>query len=365
MLLAVLRDLFPFLAALYVLDAIAWIRAGHLLFVSRMGRWCSVRTPGIRLAGLLPVDVVFAVARHAPLLAPEGVYLPDPQAHGAAVYDPERWTLLPWDQIGRLEVEEDKLLFGAAGPLRLPSRAHAESLATRVREIRDAPATKREARITRSLAAAFDLDAASARHAIFHAAAVPVQILGFALFAVLFGAIPGVLYLGAPPALLNVQVYLALGLFVLTAVSLVWAGSHLRGQGALRRMPALSSVLFTPTAAPRAAAHLARDLFHDFDAAAVAAVLLPKRKLLEWLRGEIHATAWAATRGEPGWRAAWAARRDLLRRTLKRLDATEAEALAPPRRDSAAVAWCPFCDTEYEENLPTCRDCALPLIELG
>jgi len=367
MLLAVLRDLFPILAALYVLDAVAWVRAGHLLLVSRAGPWFgfAVREPGIRLAGLLPVDVAFAVARHGPLLTPEGVYLPDPKAYGAAAYDPERWTLLPYDEIERLEVEEDKLLTGRGGGLRLPSRSHAESLAARLREIREAPAAQRNARITSAGEAAFDLDAIRTRLVTFQAAALPVRLLGAALFLVLFAGLPAVLYLGLPPELLKPQLYLALSLFAMTVAALVWAGSHLRGQGALRRRPALSSVLFTPPAAARAAAHLARDLFPDFDAVAVAVVLLPQERLGAWLRGELHAAAWAEAQGDAGWQAAWAARRGLLRRTLDRLGRSESEVLAPPGRDPEAVAWCPFCDTEYRESLASCRDCALPLVALA
>jgi len=182
---------------------------------------------------------------------------------------------------------------------------------------------------------------------------------------VLFAGLPAVLYLGLPPELLKPQLYLALSLFVVTVAALVWAGSHLRGQGVLRRKPPLSSVLFTPPAAARAAAHLGRDLFHDFDAVAVAAVLLPRDQLTSWLRGELHAAAWAQTQGDAGWSAAWAVRRGLLRRTLDRLGKSESEVLAPPGLDPEAVAWCPYCDTEYRESLASCRDCALPLVALA
>lgn len=361
MLLAVLRDLFPFLAALYVLDAIAWVRAGHLLLVCQSG-WCSVREPGVWLAGLLPVDVAFAVSRPGPLLAPTGVYLPDPQAQGVAVYDPDRWTLIPYEQIDRLEVEEGRLRLGISGEIRLPSRSHAESLAARLQEIREAPPGQRPARVSRLLTAAFDLDAIRERRATFRRTALQVQIPATALFLVLFAGLPAVLYLGAPPELLSPALGLALLLFFWSVVALYRAGRDLQWKGALRRLPSLSSVLFTPPAAPRAVAHLGRDLFHDFDATAVAAVLLSKADLLGWLRGELHASAWTAARGDAAWQAAWGTRRDLLRKALEKLGVTESEAFTPPaRRDPEAAAWCPFCDTEYRAGFSTCRDCSLPL----
>lgn len=362
MLLAVLRDLFPFLAALYVLDAIAWVRAGHLLLVCRAGWGCALRGPGLRLAGLLPVDVAYAVLRPGPLLAPDGVYLPDPRAEGVALYDPDRWTLIPYEQLDRLEMEEGELRLGASGKLRLPSRSHAESLAERLRELREAPPGKRAARLESLLAAAFDVEAARRRRASFDAAALPVRILGTALFLTLFAGLPAVLSLDAPPELLPPLLGLPLALFAAVVAAFVRAGLRLRRSGTLRRMPSLSSVLLTPPAAPRAVAHLGRDLFHDFEAAAVMAVLLSRDDLLGALRGELHASAWAATRGEAGWQAAWAARRNRLRRLLEAIGIPESQALAPPRlQDPEAAAWCPFCDTEYRAGFTACSDCSLPL----
>lgn len=85
MLLAVFREIFPFLAALYVLDGLAWVGALDLLFVRWISGWSAVEGRGVRLAGVLPLDLAFLV--------------PGPAAERsirkADVFDPERWKPVP------------------------------------------------------------------------------------------------------------------------------------------------------------------------------------------------------------------------------------------------------------------------------
>lgn len=85
MLLAVFREIFPFLAALYVLDGLAWVGALDLLFVRWIWGWSAVEGRGVRLAGILPLDFAFLVPGPA---AEPSVRRPD-------VYDPERWKRVP------------------------------------------------------------------------------------------------------------------------------------------------------------------------------------------------------------------------------------------------------------------------------
>ena len=85
MLLAVFREIFPFLAALYVLDGLAWVGALDLLFVRWIWGWSAVEGRGVRMAGILPLDLAFLVPGPAA----------EPSVHRADVYDPERWKHVP------------------------------------------------------------------------------------------------------------------------------------------------------------------------------------------------------------------------------------------------------------------------------
>ena len=95
MLLAVFREIFPFLAALYVLDGLAWVGALDLLFVRWIWGWSAVEGRGVRLAGILPLDFAFLVPGPAA----------ERSVRRADVYNPERWRVPP---------EEPSLDTGAA-----------------------------------------------------------------------------------------------------------------------------------------------------------------------------------------------------------------------------------------------------------
>jgi len=148
---------------------------------------------------------------------------------------------------------------------------------------------------------------------------------------------------------------------VLAAVA--HAGRSLRKEGVLRRAPSLLPLVFSPVAATRAIATLAKDLFVGFDPLLLSALLLRKESFLKRARAELHGSAFAAGRGGDGWRRHWEERRKSVLRLLGRFEVGEAEALAPPPRlDPAAPAWCPVCRTESRLAEGSCDDCGLPLV---
>lgn len=352
MLLAVFREIFPFLAVLYAVDCLAWVGALDLLFVRRLWGWSAVAGRGVRLAGLLPLDLAFSAAGPVAIPARDGLLLPEPTVRGADVYDPERWTLLPWENV-RPEVEESMLRVGGPHRVRFPSRGHAE-------EFRDRLGLAPEERAKRLL----DLDAAQARLDAFREETQLLRVLSWGLFVLTLLLLPAVLYLHPGPELLLAPLLAGVLAFYLAVVgTAAFVGSRLRRDGLLRRSAPLSTLLLSPVSAIRAVPALGRHLFEGSDPLAVAALLLPRDRFLARARAELHGSAFAAERGEEGWRLHWRERRKALLRLLDRMGIGEAEALAAPeRRDSEAQSWCPFCGTEYRSPKGSCEDCGLPLV---
>lgn len=362
MLLLVLREIFPFLAALYLLDGLAWIGAMNLLFVHRVWGWRAVEGKGVRLAGVLPFDLSFPVAGPVAIPLAGGLCLPDPAARGAAVYDPERWTLVPYEQI-EPEVEEGTLRLGGPHRVRFPSRAHAEGFAELLAELGPLAPEERERRLGRWRAQAFHLDAAQARLDTFREETQLLRVLGWGLFVMGLLLLPAVLYLH--PVLERLLAPLMWGIAFLYAAALgaaVHAGARLRGQRVLRRSASILPLVLSPVSAIRAVPAVGRDLFEGFDPLAVAALLLHRETFFSRARGELHGAAFAASRGDEGWRRHWRARRRSVLALLDRFEIGGAEALAAPaRRDAAARSWCPVCGIESREEQGTCGDCGLPL----
>ena len=315
MLLAVFRDIFPFLAVLYALDALAWVGALDLLFVRRLWGWSAVEGRGVRLAGVLPLDLAFSAAGPVAIPTGDGLLGPEPAARGADVYDPERWTLLPREKV-RPEMEESTRLL--------------------------------------------DLGAAQARLEAFREETQLLRVLTWGLFVLTFLLLPAVLYLHPRPDLLLAPLLAGiLGLYLAVVGAAAFVGSRLRRDGLLRRSAPLSTLLLSPVSATRAVPALGRHLFEGFDPLVVAALLLPREAFLARVRAELHGAVFAAERGGEGWRRHWSERRKSLLRLLEEMGIGEVG--APVRWDPEAQSWCPFCGTEYRSAEGICEDCGLPL----
>jgi hypothetical protein len=370
MLLDVLRELFPVLAILYLAEGFAWVGARNLLFVRWPWGWRRSAGPGVRAAGFLPFDFSVSAAGAAGTAGPlviataGALLLPDPEARGGRLYHPERWVRLDYAQASAT-IEEGTVRLGGGQKVRFPSRSHAEDFVELLAEIRPLAPEARGKRLAKYRAKAFDLSAAEKRLTALRERTEFLGIVGWGLFVLLLLLLPAVLYLHPRPDLLLVP--LLLGILLLYGAMLGFtaqAGRNLYKDGAVRRKPSLLPIVFSPVAATRAVAVLARDLFTGFDPLPLAALLLKKGSFLELARAELHGAGFAAGQGDEDWKHYWTERRKAVLRLLDRFEVSEPEALkAPARLDAAAESWCPVCGTEYRAQNGACDDCGLPLAD--
>lgn len=370
MLFDALRQLWPVAAALALIDALVWVKAGRRLLVSRFGRRFALFGPGPNFAGVLPSSRELAAGPAVLLPAGDGVWtLPPRDADTPARFDPAAWTRVPWEGLDpRVDGSILEIDGGSGGGdvrLDLGSSAEAEAWRDLLAGLAAVPPGQREKRIGEAAAAALDIEPIRSRRAAFEAAIRPAEICAWLFFAVLFAALPAALYLGPlPDPLLAALLALTGAAYAATLATALRAARRLRRQGILPAKGPLAPLLLAPPAAVRTVAALGRDLLPGRDPLAVAAALLPARDLLRLVRAELHGAAQAAVHPQATgpWSQAWSGRRDLLLALLTQTGIEEAAALAPPaRRDPAATAWCPLCDVEVREDAKACADCALPL----
>lgn len=362
MLLSALRDLFPFLAALYLLDGLAWVGALDLLFVRRLWGWTAAAGRGVRLAGVLPLDLAFSAGGPVAILTDEAVLVPEAAVRGGGIYDPERWRRLPYAGISP-DLEDRTLRLGAGHQVRFPSPTHAEVFRERLDEIRRLPPGDREGRLGKKHD--FDLQSARERLKVFREETQLLGVLGWGLFVLAFLLLPAVLYLHPrPDRLLKPLLWGILGLFLGTLWAFGSAGRSLRKRGLLRMSSAsLGALILSPVSATRAVQALGRDLFAGFDPMTLTVLLLDRRRLLIRARAELHGAACASESGEGDWRRHWQRRRAWLLELFEQAGIPEAEVLANPDwLDAAAKSWCPVCGVESNEEGGACTDCGLPLV---
>ncbi|MBV8200515.1 MAG: hypothetical protein JOZ15_07810 [Acidobacteria bacterium] len=360
-----LRELLPLLAALYLVDCLTVVRRGERLFSSCFGLDLRLRGRGLALAGVLPLDQVFAVSRLGVVATGERLYLPPREAAGAAPYREEAWTALAWEEVRGLAVSGREIRFAHGRRLRLATAAEARDVAAMAVELLALPPGERAAAAGARSAQALAAEALIARRAAFEAAVNPVAALGWALFCTIFLALPPLIYFGMPPASVIVPLLAAVAaLWAGTAAASAWVARRLRREGLIGGDGALLAICLSLPSAVRASLHLGHDLLRGCDFLAAAAVLLPRQAVLPLLRAELHGAACAAaSRDSAGWRRFWEERRGQLDALLRHLELSAEEVLAPPsRRGPTAAGYCPFCDSDFPPGQSLCGGCGTPLL---
>jgi len=360
-----LRELLPLLAALYLVDCLTVVRRGTRLFSSCFGLDLRLRGRGLALAGVLPLDQVFAVSRHGVMATGERLYLPPRQARGAALYREQAWTPVPWEEVRGLAATGREIRFAGGRRLRLATAAEARDVAAMALELQALPPGERAAAAAERSVRALDPAALIARRAAFDAAVDPVTALGWALFCAMFLALPPLIYFGMPPAsLIDPLLAAVAALWAGTAAAAAWVARRLRREGLIGGDGALLAICLSLPSAVRASLHLGHDLLHGCDFLAAAAVLLPRPAVLPLLRAELHGAACAAAGGDSAaWRRVWDERRAQLDVLLRHLELTAEEVMAPPpRRTLAGAGYCPLCNSDFPPGTALCAECGTPLL---
>jgi hypothetical protein len=351
---ALLVDLYPWIVALWLVDALVESRRGHLLAVSGPGGARLLRA-GLHLAGPSPLAEVIALHDLPWLPSPSGPHLRDPR----------RGPDAPLVVAADLERVEGAV---AAGAERLGKRVVAGG-----RTVLVAPtpewAERLRARLAAGVAGPADpggqVAAARTRRARQRPFLGVLRVLAGLLAAGALLLWPLVAWLpdrvpASPGVLLAALAALVVAIAATGAAMLRACGE---GWGASLRA-ALHLVVY-PVAALRPLAHLPASLYRDLEPAATLAAVLPREELAAFGGRELARArlSRATTPAELG--RAWDERIALLSRVLAAAGIPEAEATAPPVAAPGATAWCPLCRAQYLAGADACADCGVRTVPFG
>lgn len=361
------RELLPFVALIYVFDALTLLGPGHLLFLAEL-RGFVVKHPGARLTGLTPWARGYLSDQRRVALTATGVVVPrDVKATGARCYEPASYEVVPYAALAGLALEHRRLRLGSSRGLQLPSKAHAAALFDDLRQLYRLSSMKERRRLcAQRVRAAGDLAAFKDRQARVLELRKPLVRLCTVLCAALFIGLPIIVYGDLPRLVLGLWLT-ALGVGYLLAIwETVRLVKRVRRDELCRLDGFLAPVLLSPPATLRAAVAVIQGVGVGFDPLTLAAALLPRDEALSWLRAELHAIRYALS-GHDGeddaWRELWQSREQLVAILLAELGVTSQDALAALEpRDPTAVAYCPLCDGEYLKAVASCEECDMPLV---
>lgn len=374
--LQAVRELLPVIAVFYVLDALVWVRPGHLLFLSRAGLdgrpWSTrLRPAGLRLVGLLPGETAYLGHRFLAATTSAGLFwLRRPEAAAALRYEPASFAHRAYSEIPRSVREGSVLKLGGSSPLVMPSVAAARRLEGLIERLRQAPSSAaREKILDHAAAASADVEAARARKRRLER---PVQRLVWAC-RLLWANLLLAGLIGLPSAAFSLPladrelpwVLTGAGVsYAVTCAAILLFARALRSLGHPTPLPALLTALLFLPATLHAPSLLGREVYADFDFLTVAAVLLDRIELRDLAAAELAGIEHALCASSSGsWQELWRRRRALVSSILSRTGLSEQAALGPPPRlDPAALAFCRVCRGEFRMGDATCPECGLPLV---
>ena len=348
---ALLVELFPWLAALWALDALAQLGRGHLLLVRGAAGRFRVRGAGLHVVGLSPLDAA-VVLHDLPFLASDRrVFLFDPRRRSdpALVADADL-EAVPREALAPVEREGRKVLAGGRAALAAPTA----EWAARLRDDLAALAGPGGAAPER-----IDVGAARALRDRQRRFLPAIRSAAALLFATAFVAWPAAAYAPDAAPLSAGAVLAAAGALVASVAGLTFAMLVACGEGAARSAAAALHLLLYPIAALRPLVHAPRSLYRRFDALAVAAALLPPEGFGALAGRELRRARLSQAATAPELAGFWEERVRGVRRLLEAAGIAAGAALAPPPRAAGAAAWCPLCGAQYRAGFGRCGDCGV------
>ena len=359
----ILTVLWPYLAALYVLDCLLVVRGGHLLFSGTNFSGFRAKGAGLHLAGLFPWDWSILSVREPLMLSETGLYVrafPFPDDHRPP--GPDDLEFIPYEVISNVSRDGRKILIDGKVVHTAPTGVIAGHLAGKVRTILKAPVDDRRKAVEALMAGASDLQA------IRDAVGVIKRFTSFLLFAstLLFilvcVSIPVSLLVRVPlPWLWGEMVLIGVVYFLIVALWWKAHGTLLPGESGDRLEEMMIFVLF-PVSAMHAFGKLTRRLLASFDSVALIVVLDPEGA------GEILKKEYIRTRASAGYgggedlQDVWNMRIQVMEEFAREVE-VELNRLEGPStaQGDAESPVCPLCSATYVEGITECVDCRVLL----
>lgn len=357
----ILRVLWPYLVAMYILDCFVVVRCGHLVLAGSVFKDLAVKGAGLRLTGLLPWGCSFLAAREPALLSGKGIYVRAvPCTDDHRPLRPEDLEFIDYEEMGKVSNRGRKVLVDGK-VIHAASTAFAASIFIRnLRTVLRALPDQRMKRVTELLEASTNLEAVKEEVGRIRNLSSLLIRTSSLLSLLLFTALPVSLLARLPFFWLWGELIVIVAVCICVAV--LWARAHsalLPGEPCDRLEELLVFALF-PVSLVHAFWKLTKRLLAPYEDVALVAALAPGRAgdilKREYLRLQV-----AADRGHAeDLKTLLNTRKRILRRLAEqvRVDLSPGS-LLPAGKNGERV--CPLCTAAYHESVEECADCGLPL----
>ncbi len=376
------------LAALYFFGCAFWIQPGGFVFASQLGErhrlWALYSAAFLRNfrggavpGNVFPLGEAYLCEQWPLSLSPDGVYGYVAHALSPDGRPPHEEKFIRFEDIERVQVSGRQVHVNGVPFVQTCSAGFAASLTSTLRQLRETPPERRAEAIEAAFAKSLDVEAIARRRREFRARTRALEVACTLTFFHIFVFVPLVIWRGSHINLLQVLA----GYFALVGLTaLLFRATHKtlfpRRRG--ERLKQLSLMLISPADVMHARDSLGREALCEFHPLAVAHVLCPRRRYLEFAERVVRDLEYPMLPlcpvDDPGPCATeeWfrVRVRQMLEDFLARTGVKPAELLRPPApEDETCRTYCPRCLGQYVLAEGICTTCEgrplLPFAEVG
>jgi hypothetical protein len=357
-----LAELWPFLAAFYLVEGVAVVRPFQRILLSRAGGGFEVRRPGLTYLGILPWRQIVS-AQSLPLaVSPEGVHaLRSSFQEEPRVLEPEALVFTRFEELKGAEAEHRSVRCGSRVLVRAAVVEDAKDWASLLTRMAEAAPEQRLQHLRTALESSTALAELRTLRARLRLPWLVLATLTGLLFVTLFGVLPARLWW---PLASVIPLESLLATLVLLHVTVVGMSAALLLRGGVpvgRSLSTLFSLLLIPTTSCRAALHVAAPLYRRFEPATLLVGLLERDALLAQARRELAHIRFSQERTTSlGLEPYWTLRRGAWERLLAAAGVSLQDVLVEPAPATGGSRFCPMCGTGYDRG-ERCSDCDVPL----
>jgi hypothetical protein len=359
--LQLLKVIFPYLIALYLLDCISYLNKHQFIIGTIIGKRFSLKKKGVHFLGLLPSSQIY-LAQNLPIVfAIEGMYYVSYDTlNDIGIYRERDFSFLPYKEISQIEIDEKSLKYKDKIIIKGPSNLYIRNLRKFLHLLNSIKPNDRNLKISNYLSKLYNISEVvkikkdSAPHLL------KLYITTFILFSLVFVLIPFTIYS---------NLYLYLNLYVLVVYVLIIYLFILYSVAKLNkklfqpnkgiRTLSFFSLIFSPINTIHASIYITKNLYHSFDLITLAAVFLKGNSFKKIARREYLSIKKLQTKkNDKSWHDYWEKKEGYLLEVIKTASFTLKEIMAPPdKQDGNAEKYCPICLTEYTSGPTHCVDC--------
>jgi hypothetical protein len=358
----IIRILFPYVVAIYLLDCIANIKTHHQVFFSFIGNKFWLKQSGFLLLGIFPISEVYYSLKTSAIFARNGFYINIDNISDE--FSLPNLDYVAYQDINKIERDRNVIIINAKIYIQYLSEMQADKIYNFLYKMLSLDEDLRIAEVQKLRSKLTDIREVSRirNDNLQHSSYLIILSLFFFIYT--FVVLPLITFTDLQRFISPLVVGIPMASFYICIVILAFISlNNILGINKRKARISAFLIILSPITCFHITKELLKNTLSEFDYLALAAVLLPNKEFEFLVRRELLIKE-KAENGflGPIYQEYWEERGNKINRILNQKSIVITELFkTPPKRDIKACQYCPLCLSEYTDIAKQCTTCNIPL----